>query len=59
MTVAAIVKRAKTALINALDLRDAFVFSGMGCVAYGLAQIYAPAAWVAAGAALFWLGVRR
>lgn len=53
------IKRVKTALIAAIDLRDLFVFSGIGCVTYGLAQVYAPAAWIAAGAALFWLGVRR
>jgi hypothetical protein len=41
------------------DLRDLLVFGGIGCAAYGAAQIYPPAAWIIAGAAIFWLGVRR
>jgi hypothetical protein len=43
----------------ALELRDLFVFGGLGCVAYGAAQIYPPAAWIVGGATLFWLGIRR
>jgi hypothetical protein len=42
-----------------VELRDCFVFGGLACVGYGLAQIYAPAAWIVGGATLFWLGVRR
>lgn len=38
--------------------RDVITFSGLGCVAYGVAQFNEPAAWVVAGCALFWLGVR-
>lgn len=41
------------------DLRDLFVFGGLGCVVAGVAQIYPPAAWIVGGAALFWLGTRR
>jgi hypothetical protein len=40
------------------DLRDALVFGGVGAVGYGVAQIHEPAAWIAVGAALVWLGVR-
>lgn len=42
-----------------LELRDAFVFGGLGLALYGVAQVYAPAAWIAAGGALFWLGIRK
>lgn len=41
-----------------IDLQDAFVFGGLGCVGYGLHAIYPPAAWIVVGAALFWLGIR-
>lgn len=44
---------------SAIDLRDGFVFGGLACAVYGIAQVYAPAAWIAAGVALFWLGLRR
>jgi hypothetical protein len=52
-------KRVRTFIAKAIDMQDIFVFGGIGLVSYGLAQIYPPAAWVAAGAALFWLGVRN
>ncbi len=42
-----------------IDLRDIFVFGGLGCIAYGAAQIYPPAGWIVAGAGLFWLGIRK
>jgi len=41
------------------DLNDLFVFGGIGMACIGLGQMYAPLAWLAAGAALFWLGVRK
>lgn len=41
------------------DMTDLLVFGGLGLACYGIAQIYAPAAWVTAGAVLFWLGIRR
>ena len=41
------------------DLRDVFAFAGIGCAAYGTAQIYPPAAWIITGVALFWLAVRQ
>lgn len=44
---------------RAVDMTDVFVFSGIGCVGYGLSQIYPPSAWVVVGISLFWLGVRR
>lgn len=48
------------ALVRAeIGLREVLCFGGLGCVAYGLAQVYAPAAWIVPGAALFWLGVKR
>lgn len=45
-------------LTGVVDLQDLFVFGGLACVGYGVAQIYAPAAWIVIGAALFWLGVK-
>jgi hypothetical protein len=44
---------------SAFDLRDLFVFSGLGAAWYGLSQVSSPAAWVVVGVALFWLGVRK
>lgn len=41
-----------------VDLRDAFVFGGLGMVGYGLYLVCPPAAWIVCGVALFWLGVR-
>ena len=43
----------------AVDLRDGFVFGGLGCVVIGLAQMHGPLAWIVGGGALFWLGIRR
>jgi len=54
-----VIRKFGRALLEAIDLRDLFVFGGLGCVAYGVAQIHEPAAWIVAGCALFWLGVRR
>jgi hypothetical protein len=51
-------KRLAKAIVGAFDLRDVFVFGGLGCAAFGLHQVYEPAAWIVSGAALFWLGVR-
>lgn len=45
--------------LAAIELRDVLCFGGLGCVAYGLAQVYVPAAWIVPGVALFWLGVKR
>lgn len=41
------------------DMQDLLVFGGLGCAVVGTAMIFAPAAWILAGAALFWLGVKR
>jgi hypothetical protein len=46
-------------LANMLDLRDVLAFGGLAMLCYGLHLIYPPAAWVAGGAALFWLGAGR
>jgi len=43
---------------QAIDLRDAFVFGGLGLVGYGVHAIYPPAAWIVVGTALFWIGQR-
>lgn len=42
-----------------VDLRDVFVFGGLGCAVYGVSGYSVPAAWIVAGAVLFTLGVRR
>lgn len=41
------------------DLRDALVFGGLGLAAYGAWLIFPPAAWLLAGGALFWIGMRK
>lgn len=53
------IRRALAAIGAELELRDVFVFGGLGCAVYGIAQFHVPAAWIVGGAALFWLGVRR
>lgn len=40
------------------DLRDVFVFGGVGMVGYGISLVSPPAAWVVVGLSFFWLGVR-
>lgn len=40
------------------DLRDAFVFGGICLVAIGVGMVFLPAAFIVAGTALFWLGVK-
>lgn len=42
-----------------VDLSDVITFGGIACACYGIAQVYEPAAWIAGGSALFWLGVRN
>lgn len=46
-------------LANLLDLRDALAFGGLGLMCYGLHLVYPPSAFIAGGAALFWLGAGR
>lgn len=55
----ATIRKALAKLRNLLDLRDGFAFGGLACVAYGVAQIHQPAAWIVTGIALFWLGIKR
>lgn len=45
-------------IIKLVELRDAFVFGGLGMVGYGLHAIYPPAAWIVVGSAVFWIGAR-
>lgn len=45
-------------LTQFIDLRDCFVFAGIGLTAYGLALIYAPIGWLFAGLSVAWLGIR-
>lgn len=42
-------------LARLLELRDVLAFGGLAMVGYGLALVYAPLAWIAVGAVLFWL----
>ena len=46
-------------VLAAVDLRDVFAFGGLSAVAYGVAQIHSPSAWIVAGAVVFLLGIRR
>ena len=46
-------------ILCAFDLRDAFVFGGLGLAGYGIALVHRPAAFVVVGVALFWLGTRK
>lgn len=46
-------------LMTAFDLRDVFVFGGIGLAGYGIWQIYAPAAPIVVGSVLFWMGIRK
>ena len=48
-----------TGLRNALDTRDVFVFGGLAALAYGIAQVHVPAAWIVCGALMLAIGVRR
>lgn len=41
-----------------VGLRDAFVFGGLACLAYGISQVYPPAAWMVVGLVLMLLGLR-
>lgn len=41
-----------------LDLSDVFIAVGIILACVGVWQIYPPAALIAAGLALFWLGIR-
>lgn len=52
-------KKLALTLLTAFDLRDAFVFGGIALVGYGAGQVYAPAAPIVVGSALFWLGTRK
>jgi hypothetical protein len=45
-------------ILSLFDLRDGFVFGGLACAVYGIAQIYAPMAWIVTGAVLFFMGLR-
>lgn len=41
-----------------IELRDVFVFGGLGMVGWGLYAVYPPAAWIVVGSAFFWIGAR-
>ncbi len=40
-----------------VDTRDVFAFGGLAMVCCGVAQIYAPAAWIIGGIAFIYLGM--
>jgi len=46
-------------LANLLDVRDVLAFGGLAVLCYGLHMVYPPSAFIAGGAALFWLGAGR
>ena len=45
-------------LHSAFDVRDVFVFGGIGLAGYGIWIVSPPAAFVVVGLAFFWLGIR-
>jgi len=51
--------RAPGAIARTIDLRDVFVFCGLGAVGYGVAQIHTPSAWIVTGIVVLMLGLRR
>lgn len=53
------IKKLCAFIFSALDLRDICAFGGLGLIGHGLGLIYQPAAFLAIGAGLWWLGVRR
>lgn len=42
-----------------IELRDAFVFGGLGLAVHGIAELNGPAAWIVCGVVLFALGIKR
>ena len=52
------IARGAIALATALEMRDVFVFGGLGCAVYGVAGFSVPAAWIVAGVVLFALGIK-
>jgi hypothetical protein len=46
-------------LANLLELRDVLAFGGLGVMCYGLHLVYPPAAYIAGGAVMLWLGAGR
>lgn len=51
-------KKLLKTIADRFDLRDGFMFGGLSLVAIGVAQIYAPAAWIVFGVVLMILAVR-
>ena len=54
-----IFERARVAIVRMIDLRDVFVFGGLGAIGYGIAQLHTPSAWIVIGIAVLMLGLRR
>lgn len=46
-------------MATVVDAQDILAFTGLGLLCYGLHMIYPPAAFIAGGSALFWLGAGR
>lgn len=47
------------ALFDVFDLRDWFVFGGIGLSTYGIYQLNEPAAWIFVGLMLLFIGLKR
>jgi len=54
-----IVASARRAIARTLELRDVFVFGGLGAIGFGVAQMHVPSAWIVVGGVLLLLGLRR
>jgi hypothetical protein len=50
-------KAAISTIGDIIGLQELFIFSGLGAVGYGVAQIYPPAAWIVVGAVVFLIGM--
>ena len=44
---------------HSIDLRDVFVFGGLGIAVRGVAEFSVPTAWIVCGIVLFAMGIRR
>jgi len=53
------IKKAAAAAVKEIGLREVFLFAGLASLAYGLHQVYPPAAWIAVGVLLMRLALPK
>ncbi len=49
----------RAAIAETIGLREVLVFGGLSAIAYGVAQMHVPSAWIVVGGLLLLLGLRR